>query len=1014
MKAALVVGGGIAGIQAALDLAESGIKTYLVEKGPSIGGRMAQLDKTFPTNDCSMCILSPKMVDASRHKNIVLLTNAELKDVSGSAGNFKVKIIKHPRYVDEAKCTGCGACAEACIQKGKIANDFDFGLAKRGAAYVQFPQAVPLKYMVDAKKCIFLTKGKCGKAPACREACKAGAVNFEQKAEEIDIDVGGIVLAPGYDTFDATLRPEYGYGVYENVITSQELERFLSASGPTQGKVLRPSDKAEPKRIAFIQCVGSRDAQKGREYCSAVCCMYGMKEAIIAKEHEPHFDLTFFYMDIRSHGKEFEYYYEKAKKDYGIKFKRSRAASVEETQNKNLIVRYVENGEVKGDEFDLVVLSVGLGAPKDAAEISKKLGIALNKYGFCSTKTFAPLNTSVEGIYAGGAFTAPMDIPDSVAQASGASVKAVALCDKHEIIEELPPEKDVKGEPPRIGVIICHCGFNIASVVDVMKVVEYAKTLPNVVHAETAIYACSQDALRKIKDRVAEHKLNRIIVASCSPRTHEPLFRSTIREAGLNPYLFEMANIRDQCSWVHSKAPALATEKAKDLVRMSVAKAQLLEPLKKISSPVNHAALVIGGGIAGMTAALDLSKCGYETHIVEKSAELGGNLRKLRYVLSGEDPQKMLEEVIKKVKAEKGIHVYTNAKIKGIDGYVGNFNTKILVNGTEKKIEHGAVIVAVGGAEYKPKEYLYGQDERVMTQLEFEDKLHAGKVNAKNVVMIQCVGSRNEERPYCSRICCSTAVKNALKMKEKNPNANVYVLYKDVRTYGFKEDYYKEAAERGVIFIRYDDEHKPEVSKDGSGIKVVAYEPVLGKKVEINPDVLVLSAAILPNEDNFALGQMLKVPLSRDKYFLEAHMKLRPVDFAVDGVFLCGLAHSPRSIEETISQASGAAARASTILSKKQLEAEGITASVDETICSGCGVCEETCPYKAIELYDKIVPAAVLDAMKDMKIRVARVNETLCKGCGACSAACPSKAIQQRGFKNDQIVAMVDASSMEA
>ncbi len=994
----MVVGGGIAGVQCALDLAESGFKVVLVEKEPAVGGKMAQLDKTFPTNDCSMCILSPKLVEVGRNPMIKLMTLSEVVKVEGEAPDFEVTIRRDPRYVDEEKCVGCGLCAEKC--PSKVPSGFDLGLSRRKAIHLAYPQAVPLKYSIDAKNCLYLTKNRCGN---CKKVCPAGAVDFEQEQVLERVHVGAIVLAPGYEIFDARLKKEYGYGESRNVITSLELERILSATGPSQGHVVRPSDQAPPQKMAFLQCVGSRDDKVGKPYCSSVCCMHALKQAILAQEHTPGLKTTIFFMDIRAVGKEFEDYRARAEKEHGIRICRGvRAASVEEDPGtKKLTVRYSSGDGVFSEEYDLVVLSVGLEPPADAVSLSEAFGIKLNRYGFADTMVHDPLSTSRRGVFVTGAFSAPKDIPTSVAEASGAASKAGSMVFQKRAHHQAPEVKeiDVSGQEPRIGVFVCDCGTNIRSTVDVPSVVAYSRTMPDVVYAEEGKYTCSADFQEIIKKRIVEHGLNRVVVASCTPRTHELLFQNTIREAGLNPYLFEMANIRDQCSWIHMHEPEKATEKAKDLVRMAVAKSRLLEPLKTSRLEVNHTAVVIGGGLAGMTAALDIAGQGFPVHIIERAIELGGSMRSICLEEDGLPTSEFKDELISKVRLDERISVHLGTEVRDVSGFVGNFKVRLDMG----EIVSGAIVVAVGGQEYQPRpgEYMYG-DPRVLTQWQLGSKMSNGLMDARSVVMVQCVGSRNEEAPYCSRVCCTEAVRNAIKIKKAAPSTEVFVLHKDIRTYGFREDYYKKAGELGVNFVRFPDEEEPTVESDGAGLSVLVTDRTLGEVLRLRADLVVLSTGIRPNPDNEELSKLLKVPLSKDGFFLEAHMKLRPVDFATEGIFLAGLAHWPKFMDETMGQASGAAARAMTIISREYLETGGPIAAVNKAICNGCGLCEPVCEYKSITIMRDPDHPDMLRAM---------VNESLCKGCGICVAACPSGAMEQKGFKDNQMYAVIDAAT---
>ncbi len=908
-------------------------------------------------------------------------------------------------------CITCGACESVCptdaivldrISPNKpvpITSEFDLGLKGRSVVYTPFPQAMPLLYLIDKDRCIHFAKGTC---KICQASCQKGSINFEQKDSMIDLNAGAIIATPGFEFISPRIRPELNYDRFSNVITAMEFERILNASGPFGGHIRRLSDGEDPKSIAFIQCVGSRDRNKGMGYCSSACCMYSIKEAIIAREHSPDLDITIFHMDIRAFGKEFDSYYERAK-EMGIKFRRTRVAEITEDGNQNPNILYTdEEDEPNTEAFDLVVLSNGIAKPRDSEKLSKVLGIDLNEHGFCKTSAFEPLETAKPGIFAGGAFTEPRDIPDSVYGASGAAAKASAIMAgkgermPHAEVEIV--EKDVADVEPRIGIFVCHCGINIGATVNVPKVVEYARTLPNVVYAEENLYTCSFDTQGTIKERIKEHDLNRVVVAACSPRTHEPLFQSTISEAELNPYLFEMANIRDQCSWVHQKEPEAATEKAKDLVRMMAAKASLLTPLKKESLNVTPKCLVIGGGISGLSAAAEVAENGFDVLLLEREAELGGNLRNITSIITGEDPKKFLKDLVKRISKNKRIEVALNAELKEIRGYVGNFDTTFEQEGKTRNFQHGAIIVATGTKAYAPSEYLFGKNKNVITQLELEKELTKKKPNGRSFVMIQCVGSRDENHEYCSRICCTHAVKNALRIKEKVPDAEIYVLFKDMRTYGFREDYYTQASEKGVRFILYTDEGKP-VVKDENGLTVEVMDTVLNRPISIKPDKVVLSIGQEPRDDNVELAKMLKVPISKDGFFLEAHMKLRPVDFATDGIFLCGSAHTPKFVSECIMQAQGAASRACTILSKQKISSEGIVSSVDGDLCFGCAICVQNCPYNAVEL--------------DEESQKARVLTALCKGCGVCGATCPKHAITMSHFTDEQVKAQIHAFCRE-
>jgi len=946
------------------------------------------------------------MVEADRHANIEILTYTEVKDVEGKEGDFKVTLIKKPRYIIEDKCTGCATCAEYCPVL--IPDPYNQELSTNKAVHIYFSIAVPLVSYID-ENCLYLKEKKCR---ICEAVCENGAIDFSQQPEKMEIKVGAILLSPGFEPFDPGVKNEYGYGKMSNVVTSLDFERLLSATGPYEGEVKRPSDQKHPHKIAWIQCVGSRRVTEGdNSYCSAVCCTYTQKQVLLTKDHYPDVECTIFHNDIRSHGKDFETYYQRAADLPGVKFVRSYVSIGKEIpETENVTIRYSTPDEgVKEEEFDLVVLSIGINPPADHNELAEKFGIELNSHNFCKTNPVNPIETSCPGIFVSGAFQGPLDIPESVITASGAGSQCGEFLDyrRGKLTQEriYPPERDVSEEEPRVGVFVCHCGANIGRVVDVPSTVEYALTLPNVVYAQEQLFSCTTNSAKEIADIVKEKGLNRVVVAACSPRTLEPLFRDTVREAGINQYFLEMSNIREHNSWVHSMEKEESTQKAKDLIRMGTARACHLESLQEIDLPVNKTALVVGGGIAGMNCALSIARQGHDVYLLEKDKDLGGMARRIHSTLEGLDVQAYLRDLVQKIYQHPLIHVCLNSAITDAAGYIGNFVTRVKSDRGLMEIKHGAAVIATGADEYKPTEYLYDEDERVMTQLELEEQISEENeklINAQTLVMIQCIGCRNEERNYCARVCCSQAIKNALKLKEMNPDMDIYVLFRDMRTYGLMEDYYREASENDVKFIRYEPDDKPEVEAvEGEGrpvLRMAVTDPILGQKLAVDADYLVLSAAVIPSEKSKEVSELFKVTLGPDGFFKEAHVKLRPVDFATEGVFLCGTAHYPKHISEAINQSYGAAGRAIALLSHDTVTVSGSVCEVDESKCMGCGACASACTYAAITLRDT------------RQGKKAEVNPVLCKGDGLCNAKCPTGAIRLKHFTDEEILSQIDAA----
>jgi heterodisulfide reductase subunit A2 len=994
----LVIGGGVAGIKAALDLAEAGRDVVLIDKAPAIGGLMTQLDRTFPTNNCDLCTLSPHLAESGRQLHIELLPLTQLAEVEGQAGAFRVTLKSAPRFIDLSKCTACGECLKECPECVR----FTPGLDHRAPTCMRYPRATPYAYSINIEKCNDLDR--------LVRVCPADAILPEDSETMREIVVGSIVLAAGASVFDPAALEDYGYGIRPNVLTGLEYERILSASGPTLGQLVRPSDGKRPKKVAWIQCVGSRSVKEGcLPYCSSACCMYALKEATVTKErfHED-IEAVIFYMDMRTSGKDYELYLNRAREQYGVRLERTRPHTVESVPGSDdLSITYVpaDASLPKKEVFDMVVLSTGFVIPPDAAELAARLGIEVNEHAFAKTGSFSPVATSRPGIYVAGLSESPKDIPETMVQASAAACMAAQYLKSAESAAEeeeegnLPAERDVSSEEPRIGVFVCDCGTNIGGLLDVYQLVKYAARLPQVVVSGMTGRGCSRESLEAIQRAIQKNFLNRVVIGGCSPRTHEILFQDTVRKAGLNKYLVEMANIRDQDTWVHLDQPEEALNKGKDLIRMAVSAVALAHPLTEHVLPMNKNALVVGGGVAGMNAALALADQGMRVYLVEKSAALGGVAVDIRRTIEGDDVRAYLTGLIERATHHENIQVLPRAVIVDHSGMPGLFKTGLQVGPQMfyRQLTHGVTILATGAVPNRPQEYLLDDHDAVVTQLDLDRLLEEQPRKAKGwnkVVMIQCVGSRCPENPNCSRICCQSAVKNALRLLDLNPAIQISVLYRDMRTYGFQEEAYRNARERGVLFFRYEEKGKPLVKADGDRVTVSFTDPILGRQLTVSADCLALSTGIVADDEGTEdLAMVFRLPRTPDGFFLEDHVKLRPVDLPVPGFFVAGTAHSPKTIRESIAQAQAAAGRAQTLLARNVINLGAAIAKVDGKKCAACLICVRACPFH--------VPFINADGYSE-------IDAAKCHGCGICASACPAKAIQLMQYEDDQITAKLD------
>jgi len=1001
-----VIGGGVVGIHSALELAKAGFYVHLVEKKSGLGGLMAQMEHIFPTNDCSPCLLSTRLLECSRHHNIAVHSQSRVLDIQGPEGNMLVQLRKFPDFIDPDKCIACNKCSEICIRFAP--DEFNLGLDFRKAAYILHHQSIPSKYVIDEKNCLRLTRGVCG---ACEKICPTGAIDFNDQEKSLSLNVHSVILAPGLDQSSPAEEDIYGYTILPDVVTSLEFERLLSHSGPNKGILKRPSDSIEPKRVAWLQCVGSRTARMNRiRTCSSFCCMYSMKQAMNSRNHVSRrmMDCTIFFNDIRAHGKGHEQFYEKAK-DQKVRFIRSIPHTILPGEDgKGVYVSYAtSDSRLTSEYFDLLVLSVGFFPGRESTELAEMLGVRTDRFGLASTSSFNPFESSRKGIYIAGGMLSPRGIRQSITDAVGAAGVAARVTGqmrKKDIYQEWPAqERDVSAQSPRIGIFICSCGGNISEVIDVDALVRFSYLFPEVVLADTNLFTCPKIIQDDIARQIIQYGLNRVVIAACTPITHETLYQNTLEEAGLNPHLLEIANIRNQNSWVHKSSPEEATDKAKLQIAAAETRCRMNKPLKPIRKKVIRKALVIGAGLTGLTTALELAEQGFATFLVEKTGHLGGNAWKLRSTWKGEDVAAHLKKIIPKVESNPRITLMKRAEVVSSWGSVGNFISQVRVerhDGVQllETIRYGAAVLCTGATECRPDEYMYGRHDRVFTHLEFDRELQNGAERfkqARTIVFIQCAGSRERKKPYCSRVCCAHSMETALFLKSLNKNMNIYVLYVDIRTYGAKEILYQEALRQNVIFIRYDKDNKPRVCGNNKHLTVKVDDHILKCTLEIQTDYLVLASGIIPNPDMKNLAGTFKFSLDSNGFTMEEHYLLKPTDLSARGVFAAGLCNSPKPVEESVSQAQAAVSRARQILLQDQLHLNPIKATVTRN-CDGCGLCIDICPYEAI----------IQDGSYGEPVQIDR---GLCEGCGLCVSSCPKNGVTDEGHKLEKIRAQISS-----
>ena len=882
----IVVGGGIAGIQAALSLSNAGYGVHLIEHTGSLGGMIPKLHRIYPL--CACCKIDPRIAACEQDPNIHVMLNTQISDFSGDFGNFSVTV----------------------------------------------------------------------EAEGKKEALGAGAV----------------ILAAGIETFDPARHETYPYGQFPNVITSVEYEQIQKPLGPEAGVLKRPSDGKTPKKIAWLQCVGSRDINHcDAPYCSSVCCMYALKEAVNTKDFDEEIETTIFYMDMRTHGKGFEDYLNTAV-DRDVRLIRSRVHTVDPAPDgDDLLIAYAdETGHLEKEIFDMVVLSVGIRPAREAVETAQKIGVNLTIDQFVNTEPFRPVSTNVPGIFVCGGLSGPHDIGQSMVQAT-ASVSEIASIltpEPFSAPREYPTPLDVEGKEPE-ALLAYHLCPGMAP--DLGAEIEaYALKAPGVKAASQV----EGDILNALTEKLKETGANRLVFASCSPVIHKNLIEEALKSAGLNPYLYDLVDLR-------AIDAQTSSAQIQDRIRMGASRALLLSPPALREIPVVKNALIVGAGVAGLESALAVAKEGYGVTVVEKEKEPGGHGRHVRTTWQGYDAQAYLKDLISSVEKDKNITLMTDTKVKDNRGFAGNFVTTLDQNGNAVEVSHGVTILASGGDPITPQEYLYGAHQHIYLWSDFERKMieDASSIEkADNAVFIQCVGSREPGCAHCSNICCTFSVRAAVDLKAKNPDMNIYILYRDIRTFGERENVYREAREKGVIFIRYDIDNKPvvETVADQENLRVVVYDQVLQKSIALDADFISLQTAIT-GTNNPELSEIFRVNLDPNGFFAESPEKLKPVDSSAKGIYVAGLAGYPKDTMESIAQAKAASAQALEILSRDTIQVGGLVAEVMPEKCAVCCTCVRTCPFN-VPVIDHETGAAFIDP-------------GLCQGCGMCVAECPGKAI---------------------